>query len=231
LSDPVFTKNNDPLLVPLGLDVSGKPQATSIAKMPHCLIAGTTGSGKSVILNAWISTFLFRTRPEELRMILDDPKRVEMDFVQQDTASHDEVIVDTDKTLSAALDGAEMENRYKQFATAERATSKATMRLRELKRSRNIIFVIDELADLMIFAPGDVEALITRIAQMARATGIHLVLATQRPSVDVITGLMKANIPTRLAFNVSSMIDSRVIIDMPGAEKLLAKETCMFLPP
>ncbi len=232
LSDPVFTKNNDPLLVPLGLDVSGKPQATSIAKMPHCLIAGTTGSGKSVILNAWISTFLFRTRPEELRMILVDPKRVEMSSYNKIPHLMTEVIVDTDKTLSALRwTVAEMENRYKQFATAGARNIESYNAIEGVEKKPYIIFVIDELADLMIFAPGDVEALITRIAQMARATGIHLVLATQRPSVDVITGLMKANIPTRLAFNVSSMIDSRVIIDMPGAEKLLGKGDMLFLPP
>ena len=232
LSDPVFTKNSDPLLVPLGLDVSGKPQATSIAKMPHCLIAGTTGSGKSVILNAWISTFLFRTRPEELRLILVDPKRVEMTSYNKIPHLLTEVIVDTDKTLSALRwTVAEMENRYKQFAAAGARNIETYNALAGVEKKPYILFIIDELADLMIFAPGDVEGLITRIAQMARATGIHLILATQRPSVDVITGLMKANIPTRLAFNVSSMIDSRVIIDMPGAEKLLGKGDMLFLPP
>jgi len=232
LSDPVFTNNSDPLLVPLGLDVSGKPKATSIAKMPHCLIAGTTGSGKSVILNAWICTFLFRTRPEDLRMILVDPKRVEMSSYNKIPHLMTEVIVDTEKTLSALRwTVAEMENRYKQFATAGARNIESYNAMEGVVKKPYIIFVIDELADLMIFAPGDVEALITRIAQMARATGIHLILATQRPSVDVITGLMKANIPTRLAFNVSSMIDSRVIIDMPGAEKLLGKGDMLFLPP
>lgn len=232
LSDPVFTKNTDPLLVPLGLDVSGKPQAASIAKMPHCLIAGTTGSGKSVIINAWISTFLFRTRPEELRMILVDPKRVEMSSYNKIPHLMTEVIVDVDKTLSALRwTVAEMENRYKQFATAGARNIESYNSIEGVEKKPYIVFIIDELADLMIFAPGDVEALITRIAQMARATGIHLILATQRPSVDVITGLMKANIPTRLAFNVSSMIDSRVIIDMPGAEKLLGKGDMLFLPP
>lgn len=232
LSDPVFTKNNDPLLVPLGLDVSGKPLATSISRMPHCLIAGTTGSGKSVILNAWISTFLFRTRPEELRLILVDPKRVEMSSYNKIPHLLTEVIVDTEKTLSALKwTVGEMENRYKQFAEAGARNIEGYNALEGVEKKPYIIFIIDELADLMIFAPGDVEAYITRIAQMARATGIHLVLATQRPSVDVITGLMKANIPTRLAFNVSSMIDSRVIIDMPGAEKLLGKGDMLFLPP
>ncbi|PIY69333.1 DNA translocase FtsK [Candidatus Roizmanbacteria bacterium CG_4_10_14_0_8_um_filter_39_9] len=232
LADPIFTKSNDPLLVPLGLDVSGKPQAVSISKMPHCLIAGTTGSGKSVMLNAWISTFLFRTRPEELRLILVDPKRVEMTSYNGISHLLTEVIVDTEKTVSALRwTVAEMETRYKQFAKAGARNIESYNLLEGVEKKPYIVFVIDELADLMIFAPGDVEALITRIAQMARATGIHLVLATQRPSVDVITGLMKANIPTRLAFNVSSMIDSRVIIDMPGAEKLLGKGDMLFLPP
>lgn len=232
LADPIFTKSSDPLLVPLGLDVSGKPQAVSISKMPHCLIAGTTGSGKSVMLNAWISTFLFRTRPEELRLILVDPKRVEMTSYNGISHLLTEVIVDTEKTVSALRwTVAEMETRYKQFAKAGARNIESYNMLEGVEKKPYIIFVIDELADLMIFAPGDVEALITRIAQMARATGIHLVLATQRPSVDVITGLMKANIPTRLAFNVSSMIDSRVIIDMPGAEKLLGKGDMLFLPP
>lgn len=232
LADPIFTKSNDPLLVPLGLDVSGKPVATSISKMPHCLIAGTTGSGKSVILNAWISTFLFRTRPEELRLILVDPKRVEMSSYNNIPHLYTEVIVDTDKTLSALKwTVAEMEARYKLFASAGAKNIESYNIIDGVEKKPYIIFIIDELADLMIFAPGDVEGYITRIAQMARATGIHLILATQRPSVDVITGLMKANIPTRLAFNVSSMIDSRVIIDMPGAEKLLGKGDMLFLPP
>ncbi len=232
LADPIFTKSNDPLLVPLGLDVSGKPVAASISKMPHCLIAGTTGSGKSVILNAWISTFLFRTRPEELRLILVDPKRVEMTSYNNIPHLLTEVIVDTEKTLQALKwTVKEMESRYKLFATAGAKNIEGYNVIEGVEKKPYIIFVIDELADLMIFAPGDVEGYITRIAQMARATGIHLVLATQRPSVDVITGLMKANIPTRLAFNVSSMIDSRVIIDMPGAEKLLGKGDMLFLPP
>ena len=232
LADPIFTKSNDPLLVPLGLDVSGKPVAASISKMPHCLIAGTTGSGKSVILNAWISTFLFRTRPEELRLILVDPKRVEMMSYNNIPHLMTEVIVDTEKTLSALRwTVGEMESRYKLFASAGARNIVGYNLLEGVEKKPYIIFVIDELADLMVFAPGDVEALITRIAQMARATGIHLVLATQSPRVDVITGLIKANIPTRLAFNVSSMIDSRVIIDMPGAEKLLGKGDMLFLPP
>ena len=200
--------------------------------MPHVLIAGTTGSGKSVLLNAWITTFLFRTRPEDLRLILVDPKRVEL--TQYNGIPHllTEVIVEPEKIISALRwTVAEMENRYKEFSKVGARNIESFNTTAGVVKKPFIVFVIDELADLMIFAPGDAEELITRIAQMARATGIHLLLATQRPSVDVITGLMKANIPTRVAFSVSSMIDSRVIIDMPGAEKLLGKGDMLFLPP
>ncbi|OGK10013.1 hypothetical protein A2767_00040 [Candidatus Roizmanbacteria bacterium RIFCSPHIGHO2_01_FULL_35_10] len=232
LSSPVFTNNMDPLLVPLGLDVSGQPQAASISKMPHVLIAGATGSGKSVILNAWISTFQFRTKPEDLRMILVDPKRVELTLYNGIPHLLTEVIVDADKIISALKwTVGEMMNRYKIFSKAGVRNIEGYNITEGVEKMPFILFVIDELADLMIFAPGEAEDLITRIAQMARATGIHLILATQRPSVDVITGLMKANIPTRVAFNVSSMIDSRVIIDMPGAEKLLGKGDMLYLPP
>ena len=232
LSSPVFTSNNDPLLVPLGLDVSGQPVAASISKMPHVLIAGATGSGKSVLLNAWISAFLFRTKPEDLRMILVDPKRVELSIYNSIPHLLTEVIVDAEKIISALKwTVGEMQLRYKLFAKAGARNIEGYNLIKGIEKRPYIIFVIDELADLMIFAPGESEELITRVAQMARATGIHLVLATQRPSVDVITGLMKANIPTRIAFNVSSMIDSRVIIDMPGAEKLLGRGDMLFLPP
>ena len=232
LSSSIFTDNMDPLLVPLGLDVSGQPQAASISKMPHVLIAGSTGSGKSVILNSWISTFQFRTKPEDLRMILVDPKRVELTLYNGIPHLLTEVIVDADKIISALKwTVAEMMNRYKVFSKVGVRNLEGYNNLENIEKMPYILFVIDELADLMIFAPGEAEDLITRIAQMARATGIHLILATQRPSVDVITGLMKANIPTRLAFNVSSMIDSRVIIDMPGAEKLLGKGDMLYLPP
>lgn len=232
LSSQVFTSNNDPLLVPLGLDVSGQPVAASISKMPHVLIAGATGSGKSVLLNAWICSFLFRTKPEDLRMILVDPKRVELSVYNGIPHLLTEVIVDADKIISALKwTVKEMENRYKEFARVGARNIESYNEIEGVEKKPFILFVIDELADLMIFAPGEAEELITRIAQMARATGIHLILATQRPSVDVITGLMKANIPTRVAFNVSSMIDSRVIIDMPGAEKLLGRGDMLYLPP
>lgn len=232
LGSPVFTENVDPLLVPLGLDVSGKPIAASIGKMPHVLIAGTTGSGKSVMLNAWISTILFRTKPEDINLIMVDPKRVELTTYNGIPHLLSEVIVEPTKII-AALQWTvkEMESRYKIFAQAGARNLESYNAKEGIEKKPYILFIIDELADLMMFAPGDAEDLITRIAQMARATGIHLILATQRPSVDVITGLMKANIPTRLAFNVSSLIDSRVIIDTPGAEKLLGKGDMLYLPP
>jgi S-DNA-T family DNA segregation ATPase FtsK/SpoIIIE len=232
LSSPVFANNNDPLLVPLGLDVAGMPAVYSVNKMPHVLIAGTTGSGKSVMLNSWICTFLFRAKPEELRMIMVDPKRVELTPYNGIPHLLTEVIVEPEKILSALkYTVGEMELRYKEFAKYGVRNLDSYNQLEGVEKKPYIMFIIDELADLMIFAPGDAEELITRIAQKARATGIHLILATQRPSVDVITGLMKANIPARVAFSVSSMIDSRVIIDMPGAEKLLGKGDMLFLPP
>lgn len=232
LSSTVFTGNSDPLLVPFGLDVSGQPQAASIDKMPHILIAGTTGSGKSVLLNAWITTFLIRTKPEDLRLILVDPKRVELTLYNGIPHLLTEVVVDVQKIISALKwTVREMENRYKEFAKNGARNLEGYNAIEGIEKKPYIIFVIDELADLMMFAPGEAEDHITRIAQMARATGIHLLIATQRPSVDVITGLMKANIPARVAFNVSSMIDSRVIIDMPGAEKLLGRGDMLYLPP
>lgn len=232
LSSTVFNSNNDPLLVPMGLDVSGQPVAASISKMPHVLIAGATGSGKSVLLNAWISSFLFRTRPEDLRMILVDPKRVELSIYNDIPHLLTPVIVDAEKIISALKwTVGEMETRYKIFAQVGARNIDSYNATLGVEKKPYILFIIDELADLMIFAPGETEELITRVAQMSRATGIHLILATQRPSVEVITGLMKANIPTRIAFNVSSMIDSRVIIDMPGAEKLLGRGDMLYLPP
>jgi S-DNA-T family DNA segregation ATPase FtsK/SpoIIIE len=232
LSVDSISKNPDPLLVPLGLDVSGLPQAGSITKMPHVLIAGTTGAGKSVLLNAWICSFLFRTSPQDLRLILVDPKRVELSLYNGIPHLLTEVIVEPEKIISALKwTVSEMENRYKQFAKVGARNIQSYNETAGAEHMPYIVFIIDELADLMIFAPRDAEELITRIAQMARATGIHLILATQRPSVDVITGLMKANVPARIAFNVASMIDSRVVLDMPGAEKLLGKGDMLYLPP
>ncbi len=231
-TEALSKRGGDPLLVPLGFDVAGVPQAASISKMPHVLVAGTTGSGKSVMLNAWITTLMMRTRPDELRMILVDPKQVEM--VQYNGSPHllTDVINDNAKVVSALRwSVGEMEARYKELASKGVRNLEGYNKLEGITPKPYIVFVIDELADLMMYAANDVEDMITRIAQKARAVGIHLVLATQRPSVDVITGLMKANIPSRIAFNVSSMVDSRVIIDMPGAEKLLGRGDMFYLPP
>lgn len=231
MSEP-FRKAKSKLSVALGLDVSGNSLVGDIGKMPHVLVAGTTGSGKSVLLNAWICSLLFRTTPAEVRLILIDPKRVEL--VGYNGIPHllTPVIVETDKILSAlrwAMQ--EMERRYKQFAEVGVRNIDGFNELSGFQALPFIVIFIDELADLMAYAPVEVEDTICRIAQMARATGIHLVLATQRPSVDVVTGLIKANVPARIAFNVSSMMDSRVVLDLPGAEKLLGRGDMLFVPP
>jgi len=231
LSD-TMRKAKSKLSVTLGLDVSGNPLVADIAKMPHVLVAGTTGSGKSVLLNSWICSLLFRTTPADVRLILVDPKRVEL--VGYNGIPHllTPVIVETDKILSALRWATqEMERRYKQFAEVGVRNIDSFNELSGFQALPFIIIFIDELADLMAYAPVEVEDTICRIAQMARATGIHLVVATQRPSVDVITGLIKANIPARIAFNVSSMVDSRVIIDTPGAERLLGRGDMLYVPP
>lgn len=232
LSSNIMKRTRDKLLVALGLDVSGNPITANIAKMPHVLIAGTTGSGKSVLINSWISSILFRTTPSEVRIILVDPKRVELIGYNGIPHLLTPVIVEPDKILSAlkwAL--AEMDRRYKLFAEVGVRNIDGYNELSGFQAIPYIIIFVDELADLMAYAPVEVEDSICRLAQMARATGVHLVVSTQRPSVDVITGLIKANIPSRIAFNVSSMIDSRVIIDMPGAEKLLGRGDMLYIPP
>jgi len=232
LSSDKIIKDKNKLLAALGLDVSGNPVFANIAKMPHVLIAGTTGSGKSVLINAWITSLLFRTNPSEVRLILVDPKRVELIGYNGIPHLLTPVIVEPDKILSALKWATqEMDRRYKLFSGVGVRNIDGYNELSGFQAIPFIIIFIDELADLMAYAAVDVEDSICRIAQMARATGIHLVVATQRPSVDVITGLIKANIPTRIAFNVSSMVDSRVIIDMPGAEKLLGRGDMLYIPP
>ncbi|KKR78083.1 MAG: cell division FtsK/SpoIIIE [Candidatus Curtissbacteria bacterium GW2011_GWA1_40_9] len=232
LSNDVMRSNKSKLAIGLGMDVSGNPIITDITKMPHVLIAGTTGSGKSVLMNALISTILFRASPQEVKLILVDPKRVELTDYNDIPHLLTPVIIETDKILSALKWAiAEMDRRYKLFHGAQVRNIANYNELSGFQALPYIVIVIDELHNLMEFAPVEVEDCVVRIAAMARATGIHLVLATQRPSVDVITGLIKANIPCRIAFNVSSMIDSRVIIDQPGAEKLLGKGDMLYVPP
>lgn len=220
------------LAIPLGLNVSGEPVVADISKMPHVLIAGTTGSGKSVMVNGIISSILFRASPNEVKFIMIDPKRVEMTGYNDIPHLLSPVVVEADKAVSAlkwALK--EMEKRYTKFAEAGVKNIDSYNELAGFQAIPYIVIVMDELADLMALAPVEVEDCIARLAQMARATGIHLVLATQRPSVDVITGLIKANIPCRIAFNVSSGIDSKVILDSPGAEKLLGRGDMLYVPP
>lgn len=232
LSSDIMRKSKDKLQVALGLDVSGTPITANISKMPHVLIAGTTGSGKSVLLNTWICSLLFRATPSEVRLILVDPKRVEL--IGYNSIPHllTPVIVEQDKILSALKWSlSEMDRRYKLFSEVGVRNIDSYNELSGFQALPYIVIMIDELADLMSYSPVEVEDSICRLAQMARATGLHLVVSTQRPSVDVITGLLKANIPARIAFNVSSMIDSRVIIDMPGAEKLLGRGDMLFVPP
>lgn len=232
LSSDIMKNAKSKLTVALGLDVSGQPVVADIAKMPHVLIAGTTGSGKSVLINSWINSIIFRTTPNEVKLIMVDPKRVEL--VGYNGIPHllTPVIVDVDKTLSALKWAMkEMDRRYQEFAKVGVRNIESYNINSGFQAMPYILIIIDELADLMGFAPVEVEDSICRIAQMARATGMHLILSTQRPSVDVITGLIKANIPCRIAFNVSSMIDSRVILDQPGAEKLLGRGDMLYIPP
>jgi S-DNA-T family DNA segregation ATPase FtsK/SpoIIIE len=232
LTSDEMKKHKSKLAVAVGLNVAGQPVVADIAKMPHVMIAGATGSGKSVCINSFICSLLFRASPQELKLILVDPKRVELTGYNDIPHLLTPVIVEPEKVVNALKwVVAEMDRRYKQFAEVGVRNLEGYNELAGFQAIPYIVIVIDELADIMLFNPGEVEGLITRLAQMARATGIHLVLATQRPSVDVITGLIKANVPTRIAFNVSSMIDSRVILDMPGAEKLLGRGDMLYIPP
>ncbi|HJZ05233.1 hypothetical protein A2634_00490 [Candidatus Amesbacteria bacterium RIFCSPHIGHO2_01_FULL_48_32] len=232
LESDTMRHHKSKLAVSLGLDVSGTPVVADISKMPHVLIAGSTGSGKSVCINAFIASLLFRTSPQELNIIMVDPKRVELTGYNGIPHLLAPVIVEPDKVLSALKWAmGEMDRRYKLFAEVGVRNVEAYNELSGFQALPYIVIFIDELADIMLYAPVEVEDAITRIAQMARATGIHLVISTQRPSVDIITGLIKANIPARIAFAVSSMIDSRVIIDTPGAEKLLGRGDMLYIPP
>ena len=235
IESTTFQKTNarTRLSIALGKGVSGEPVATDLTRMPHLLIAGATGSGKSVCINSVIASLLLHNTPEDLRLVLVDPKRVELAvFGTIPHLAFSKIITDSDEivgTLAAVIH--EMDSRYRRFAAVGvrnletyNKSPKATHRLPYW------VVVIDELADLMMAAPYEVERQICRLAQLARATGIHLIVATQRPSVDVVTGLIKANFPTRIAFAVSSQVDSRTIIDMAGAEKLLGRGDMLFMP-
>lgn len=232
MDSDVMRNSKSKITVPLGLDVAGQARVADIAKMPHVLIAGQTGSGKSVCVNSWITSMLFRASPDELKLIMVDPKRVELTPYNGIPHLLTPVIVEPEKVVSALKWAvAEMERRYKMFTEIGAKNIESYNDMAGFQSVPYIVIVIDELAEIMLFSPSEVEDNICRIAQMARAVGIHLVLATQRPSVNVITGLIKANIPTRLAFAVSSMTDSRVILDTPGAEKLLGKGDMLYIPP
>jgi len=225
-------KNGSKMTVALGLDVAGKPVVADLSSMPHILIAGQTGSGKSVCINSFLNSLLFRASPSEVKMILVDPKRVELTGYNGIPHLLAPVIVEPEKVVSALrwlL--AEMDRRYKLFAQAGARNIAGYNEMSGFQALPYLVLVIDELADIMLFSPAEVEDSITRIAQMSRATGIHMVLATQRPSVDVITGLIKANIPARIAFAVASQVDSRVVLDMQGAEKLLGRGDMLYLSP
>ncbi len=235
IEDDVFKDSASSLTVALGLDISGAPLVTDLQKMPHGLIAGATGSGKSVCINSILVSLLYKAKPEDVRLLLVDPKMVELAPYNHIPHLVTPVITDA-KEATAALKWAveEMERRYEEFAkTGVREIKRYNQKMEEEQHYKNkmpyIVVVIDELADLMMVSPQEVEEAICRIAQKARACGIHLLLATQRPSVDVITGLIKANVPTRTAFAVSSAIDSRTILDMSGAERLLGRGDMLFM--
>ena len=225
-------ESHSKLEVSLGLDVSGKPVVSDIGRMPHVLIAGQTGSGKSVCINSFLGSILFRATPSEVKFILVDPKRVELTGYNGVPHLLSPVIVEPEKVISALRwILSEMDRRYKLFQQAGVRNIDAYNEMSGFQALPYIVLIIDELADIMLFSPVEVEDSVTRIAQMSRATGIHMVLATQRPSVDVITGLIKANIPCRIAFAVASQVDSRVILDTQGAEKLLGRGDMLYLPP
>ncbi|MDO8893127.1 MAG: DNA translocase FtsK 4TM domain-containing protein [Sulfurimicrobium sp.] len=254
LSSKAYAGMNSPLTIAMGKDIGGQPVVADLAKMPHALVAGTTGSGKSVAVNAMILSLLYKAEPSQVRLIMVDPKMLELSIYEGIPHLLAPVVTDM-KHAANALNWcvAEMERRYKLMSSlGVRNLAGANQKIREAKKAGApltnpftltpdspepieempfIVVFIDELADLMMVAGKKVEELIARLAQKARASGIHLVLATQRPSVDVITGLIKANIPTRIAFQVSSKIDSRTILDQMGAEALLGQGDMLYLPP
>jgi S-DNA-T family DNA segregation ATPase FtsK/SpoIIIE len=229
-----FEQSKGKLKLPLGKDISGSPVVADMTRMPHLLVAGSTGSGKSVAINAFICGLLLRHTPDELKLILVDPKMVEMIVYNQVPHLLSPVVTELQRvvpTLKWAT--REMERRYKIFARLGvrnlESYKQLARRRADLEPMPYILIVIDELADLMMMAPDEVETHLCRLAQMARATGIHLIIATQRPSVDVITGLIKANFPSRIAFAVTSQVDSRVILDVPGADQLLGRGDMLYM--
>ena len=246
LQSEVYQRSISKLTLALGKTIHGEPYVTDLAVMPHLLIAGSTGTGKSVAINSMLSSILFRATPEEVRLIMIDPKRVELGVYEDIPHLMTPVVVDPKQAINALRWAVkEMEERYKKLAAAgvrniEQFNRNAAYMAKEKELPDSgepmsalpyIVVVIDELADLMMVARGDVEESIARLAQMARAVGVHLLLATQRPSVDVITGLIKANLPSRISFRVQSKIDSRTILDGNGAEQLLGRGDMLFMPP
>jgi DNA segregation ATPase FtsK/SpoIIIE-like protein len=228
------------LAIALGKDVAGQVRVSDLARMPHLLIAGATGAGKSVCLNTIIASILMQASPDDVRMLMVDPKMVELNMYNGIPHLLAPVVTEVDKVVSLLKNAInEMERRYRLFSQLGVRNLDGYRKLRAEKAAKGdtslkalpaIVIIIDELADLMMAAPEEVEGMICRLAQLARATGMHLVVATQRPSVDVITGLIKANIPTRISFMVSSAVDSRTIIDMGGAERLLGRGDMLYLP-
>ena len=236
LETPAFRESGSPLTLGLGKDISGKPVVTTLDHLIHLLIAGATGSGKSVCINSIIASILYKARPDQVKLLLIDPKRVEL-MVWSSIPHLVAPVVYDPRKAAGALRWAikEMQSRYEAFAKfgvrdIEKYNQVATEPGSPRPALPYLVIIVDELSDLMVVAPAEVEDAIFRLAQMSRAAGIHLVLATQRPSVDVLTGTIKANIPSRIAFAVSSQIDSRTILDATGAEKLLGRGDMLFLP-
>ncbi|GAA0365950.1 S-DNA-T family DNA segregation ATPase FtsK/SpoIIIE [Bacillus horti] len=241
LESSQYHESSSKLTVGLGRDISGEPIVAQLNKMPHMLVAGATGSGKSVCINGIVASILYKAKPNEVKLMMIDPKMVELNVYNGIPHLLTPVVTDSKKAAIALKKVvAEMERRYDVFASIGARNIEGYNDIIRRENQENpeekklllpyIVVIVDELADLMMVAPGDVEDSIGRLAQMARAAGIHLIIATQRPSVDVITGVIKANIPSRIAFGVSSMADSRTILDMGGAEKLLGRGDMLFLP-